>query len=117
MGRYRTRSLVWAGRALAAAAVAGLAVCFGVIGLDRSGALAGPVAAVVALAGLLAPYLLPAPQPPVTEAPPASPASAPAGTSAVFIADHGSVAAQHIGRVTMNAPQSAAVRPDGEGDG
>lgn len=105
---HRTRAWIWAGRAAAVAVVAGLACYVSVAGLDQAGRLAAPAGLVVAVAALFAPYLLPVYQSPAPpSAAPATPAPhAPPGNM-VIIADHGSVAAQHIGDVTVNAP-----RPD-----
>ena len=96
----RTRRWVLAGRVAAAAVVCGLAVWFWVAGLSRAAVVAGPVSAVIALAALFAPYLLPVYQPPAD--PPGTGAPAPGAGGVVVIADHGSVAAQHIGEVTVN---------------
>ncbi len=103
---HRTRAWIWAGRAVAGAAVIGLAGDMFAVGLDQAVKLAAPVGVIAALAALFAPYLLPAYQPP--SPPPASPPDpAPPGAGGiVIIADRGSVAAQHIHDVTMNA------RPD-----
>jgi hypothetical protein len=106
---HRTRAWIWAGRAVAVAAVAGLAGYLAAAGLDQAGRLAAPVGLVIALTALLAPYLLPVYQPPApSSARPADP-EPPAGPEGgiVIIADHGSVAAQHIGEVSMHTP-----RPD-----
>lgn len=107
----RTRRWVWGGRAAAAATVAGLTVWLFAVGLGKATAVAGPVAAVIALAGLFAPYLLPAYQPPAAprEPAPVHPGQHGAG-GVVVIADHGSVAAQTIENVTVNAPRPG---PDG----
>lgn len=96
----RTRRWVLAGRVAAGLAVAGLAVWLWVAGLNRAAAVAGPVSAVIALAALFAPYLLPVYQPPAEPPDPVAQVRAPGGV--VIIADHGSVAAQHIGEVTVN---------------
>jgi len=112
---HRTRAWIWAGRAVAAAAVIGLAGYMFAVGLDQAGKLAAPIGAVLALAALFAPYLLPAYQPP---APPltSSPDRAPPGPGGgiVIIADHGSVAAQTIHDVTMNAPRPDPGAPGGQ---
>lgn len=104
----RTRKWVWAGRVLAGAAVAGLGWYLISAGTARANLIAAPAALVVAFAALLAPYLLPvctapSPAPPSQEQTGPQPGSA-AGSRTVIIADHGSVAAQHIGEVTMNPP-------------
>jgi hypothetical protein len=105
---HRTRAWVWAGRAAAAAAVIGLGGYLAAVGLDQAGRLAAPIGLVIALAALFAPYLLPVYQPPAAPpAPLADPASPGAG-GIVIIADHGSVAAQHIRDVTMNRPGPGA---------
>jgi hypothetical protein len=113
MAPHRTRRWVWAGRVLAAAAVAGLGGYLIAAGTARANLIAAPAALVVALAALLAPYLLPvytvpSPAPPSPSQPGGPPGGA-AGAGTVIIADHGSVAAQHIGEVTMNPPSP---RPD-----
>jgi len=74
-----------------------------VAGLDQAGRLAAPAGVVIALATLFAPFLLPAYQPPDAPLPATDPAHAGTG-GLVIIADHGSVAGQHIGEVTMNLP-------------
>jgi hypothetical protein len=108
---HRSRGWIWAGRAAAAAAVCGVAAYLAVVGLDQASRLAAPVGLVIALAGLFAPYLLPAFQPPAPPPPPGDPVPpGPGGT--VIIADHGSVAAQHIRDVIMNPPSPGA--PDGQ---
>jgi hypothetical protein len=101
---HRTRAWIWAGRAAAAVAVIGLAGYLSAVGVDQAGRLAAPIGLVIALAALFAPYLLPAFQPPAP--PPADPL--PGLGNIMIIADHGSVAAQHIRDVTMNPPA-----PDG----
>ena len=105
---HRTRVWIWAGRAAAAAAVIGLGAYLAAVGLDQAGRLAAPIGLVIALAALFAPYLLPVFQPPAPPPAPPLPADlAPPGAGGnVFIADHGSVAAQHIHNVTMNPPGS-----------
>jgi hypothetical protein len=103
----RTRGWVWAGRAAAAAVLIGLAAYMAVAGLDQAGRLAAPVGVVIALATLFAPFLLPAYQPPGAPPPPPADPAPPGPAGVVIIADHGSVAAQHIHDVTMNPP-----RPD-----
>lgn len=112
---HRTRAWVWAGRAVAVAAVLALAGYMYLAGLDQAVKLAAPIATVLALAALAAPYLLPVYQPPAP--PPASPPDPPlAGPGGiVIIADHGSVAAQHIRDVTMNAPAPDPGAADGQG--
>jgi hypothetical protein len=108
MAPHRTRTWVWAGRVLAVGAVAGLGGYLIAAGTARANLIAAPAALVVALAALLAPYLLQAYTTP--SAAPSSqgqtgglPGSA-AGAATMIIADHGSVAAEHIGEVTMNPP-------------
>jgi hypothetical protein len=112
---HRTRRWIWAGRALAAAAVAGLGGYLIAAGPSRASLIAGPAALVIALAALLAPYLLPAYTTPA--APPPGRADNPPGRAAgpglVIVADHGSVAAQHIGEVTMNPPPPGPHSPPG----
>jgi hypothetical protein len=113
MAPRRTRTWVWAGRVLAVGAVAGLGGYLIAAGTARANLIAAPAALVIALAALLAPYLLPAyttPSPAPSSPGPSSqgqtdgqPTSG-AGAGTVIIADHGSVAAQHIGEVTMNPP-------------
>jgi len=56
---HRIRAWVWTGRAVAVAAVAGLAGYLSAAGLDQAGKLAAPIGAAIALAGLFAPYLPP----------------------------------------------------------
>ena len=107
----RTRRWVLAGRAVAAAAVAGLAVWLWAAGLNRAAVVAGPVSAVIALAALFAPYLLPVYLPPAEPPDPVAPVRAPGGV--VIIADHGSVAAQHIGEVTVHPVPPAGDGPAG----
>jgi hypothetical protein len=58
----RTRGWVWAGRALAAAGVLALVVYLGVAGFGHADQLSTLITALVALFGLLAPYLLPRPE-------------------------------------------------------
>jgi hypothetical protein len=103
---HRTPGWIWASRALAATAVAGLGGYLIAAGTTRANLIAAPAAVVIAFAALLAPYLLSAYTPPATpetsgeaEAP-----DSPAGPGVMIIADHGSVAAQHIDHVTMNPP-------------
>jgi hypothetical protein len=118
MAPRRTRTWVWAGRVLALGAVAGLGGYLLVAGTARASLIAAPAALVVALAALLAPYLLPAytassPAPSSRDQAAGLPGRA-AGAGMVIIADHGSVAAQYIGEVTMNpacpGPDSPASR-------
>ncbi|SCF03228.1 hypothetical protein GA0074695_2993 [Micromonospora viridifaciens] len=71
---HRSASGVWAGRAVAGLAVAGLIVYLVAVGLDRASKIGSAAAVVVAVLGLLAPYLLP-PRP----QPPAGPGTQPAG--------------------------------------
>jgi hypothetical protein len=108
----RTRAWIWTGRAVAAAAAARLTWYLSAAGLGRSERLAAPVGLVIALAALLAPYLLSVYQPPL--APPVLPVGPPpTGPGAVVItADYASVAAQDIGEVTMHPPRPGA--PDDE---
>lgn len=108
----RTRGWVLAGRVLAGLAVAGFAVWLWVLGLDRAAVVAGPVAAVIALAGLFAPYLLKVYERPAEPPGPAVPAGGAGGV--VIIADHGSVAAQHIGEVTVNLARPDRDAPGGQ---
>jgi hypothetical protein len=101
----RTQGSIWASRALAAAA-AGLGGYLIAAGTTRANLIAAPAAVVIALAALLAPYLLPAYTPPAAPAAPgrADGLDKAAAPGVVIIADHGSVAAQHIDHVTMNPP-------------
>jgi hypothetical protein len=110
----RTRKWVLAGRATAAAAVAGLGVWLWVVGLNRAAVMAGPVAAVIALAALFAPYLLPVYQPPADPPGLAGPVPGPGGV--LIVADHGSVAAQHIGQVMVNTQRPDPGRPGGQAE-
>jgi hypothetical protein len=57
----RARRWIWVGRAVAALSVAGLASSLFAVGWNTAGQLGSAAAAVVALAGLLTPYLLPPP--------------------------------------------------------
>lgn len=107
----RTRGWVLAGRVVAGLAVAGLAAWLWAAGLNRSAAVAGPVSAVIALAGLFAPYLLPVCQRPAGPPDAARPAGGAGGV--VIVADHGSVAAQHIGEVTVHPLRYDTGGPDG----
>lgn len=59
---HRTRKWIWPGRAVAAFGVVGLIVCLFAVGLNTAGQLGSAASAVVALIGLLAPYLLPPPK-------------------------------------------------------
>jgi hypothetical protein len=113
---HRTRGWVWAGRGVALAAMTGLAVYLCAAGLSRAGAVAAPISVVIALAALLAPYLLPVYQPPDAAAGPAPPDQAPpgAGGSVVIIADRGGFAAQQIGEVTVNYPRRDRTEAGGE---
>jgi hypothetical protein len=108
MAPRRTRTWVWAGRVLAVGAVAGLGGYLIAAGTARANLIAAPAALVIALAALLAPYLLPAyttPSPaPSSQGQTDGQPTSGAGAGTVIIADHGSVAAQHIGEVTMNPP-------------
>jgi hypothetical protein len=58
---HRTRRWIWAGRAVAALSVAGLASSLFALGWNIAGQLGSAAAAVVALAALLTPYVLPPP--------------------------------------------------------
>lgn len=99
----RTRGWIQGGRVVAILAVTGMGVYLWVAGLDRAAEIAGPVSAVVALAALFAPFLLPTFHPPSETGNSDRTAShAPAPNGVVLIADHGSVAAQQIGEVTIN---------------
>jgi len=101
---HRTGSWVWAGRAAAAAALIGLGVYLWAAGLGQAGRVAAPAGLVIALAALLGPYLLPVYQPPAPPPGPRADPAAPGPGGDVFIAARGSVAARHIGEVTMNPP-------------
>ena len=109
---HRTRGWIRAGRVLAGAAVAGLGGYLIAAGAARANLIAAPAALVVALAALLATYLLP-----VYVAPGATPpgrADGPDGAGqpgVTIIADHGSVAAQHIHQVTMNPRAPGPANP------
>jgi hypothetical protein len=103
--KVRSRHQVMAGRLVAAVALAGLGVYFWVAGVGRAAAVAGPVTAVIALAALIAPYLLPVHE---RREPPGQSdhiqSAGPGTAHVVIIADRGSAAAQHIDQVTINAP-------------
>jgi len=117
MAPRRTRTWVWAGRVLAVGAVAGLSGYLITAGTARASLIAAPAALVVALAALLAPYLLPAytaPSPaPSSQDQTAGPSGGAARAGTVIIADHGSVAAECIGEVTMNSPPTGPDSPAG----
>jgi hypothetical protein len=106
---HRTHGWVWAGRVVASAIVIGSAVYLYRVGFTRANEVAAPVMLVVALATLFAPYLFPAYQPPTrpSESAGAAQTSAiqPRPDGVVIIADRGSVGAQRIGHLTMNAPE------------
>lgn len=59
----RSRAWIWVGRAVAAAAVIGLAGYLYAAGLGKADELAGVIGVFLALAALVAPYLLPVPPP------------------------------------------------------
>ena len=59
----RDRRLIWAGRLTAVVILAGLVGYLVHVGLDNADKTASSISAVIALAALLAPYLLPAPRP------------------------------------------------------
>jgi hypothetical protein len=110
---HRSSGWLWAGRAVAAGAVIGLGGYLFAAGSARASAIATPVGLVVALAALLAPYLLPvnhssASPPPAGDGEPPGPEG-----GIVIIADHGSVAAQRITQVTVNPPP-VALPPDAD---
>jgi hypothetical protein len=110
---HRSSSWLWAGRAIAAAALIGLGGYLFAAGSARASAIATPVGLVIALAALLAPYLLPVDH--------SSASPQPAGDGEllgpeggmVIIADHGSVAAKQINQVTVNPPP-LALPPDAD---
>jgi hypothetical protein len=111
MAPRRTGKWIWAGRVLAIASIGGLSVYLVTAGTTRANLIAAPTAVVIALASLLAPYLLPVYS---TLSPgPASPSRSDEtpGAATVIIADHGSVAAQYIRDVTMNPPPSGPDSP------
>jgi hypothetical protein len=58
---HRSRGWVWAGRIVAVLVLAGLGVYLARVGLDTADKLASSIGVLVAVAALLAPYLLPAP--------------------------------------------------------
>jgi hypothetical protein len=95
---HRTPKWVWTGRVVAVAAVIGLAGYLVEMGLSRGAEVAGVVTAVITLAALLAPYVLPP--------------SAPPHGGDVFIGDRGGIAARHIHEVNVNPPP-----PDSRGAG
>ena len=109
----RSRAWIWAGRAVAAAAVIGLAGYLYAAGLGKADELAGVIGVFLALAALVAPYLLPVPPQPVPPGGPVPPPG-PGGDSIVIIADHGSVAARKIHDVTMNGPRPDPRAPGGQ---
>jgi hypothetical protein len=57
----RSTGWVWSGRAVGALGLAGLVVYLAWVGLDKADKTASAIGAVVAVAALIAPYLLPAP--------------------------------------------------------
>lgn len=59
----RDRRWIWAGRIAAVLVLAGLTVYLARVGLDTADKLASSIGVVIAVAALLAPYLLPAQQP------------------------------------------------------
>ena len=59
----RGRRWIWAGRITAVVILAGLAGYLAWAGLDTASEVGSSISGVIALAALLAPYLLPAPQP------------------------------------------------------
>jgi len=92
---HRTRRWIWAGRVVAALSVAGLVGWLSAVGLGNAGQLGSAVAAVVALVGVLAPYLLPPPKPP------------PAITVtklADVIGNNSGIMVSAVGDVTVNQP-------------
>lgn len=60
----RDRRWIWAGRLTAIVILVGLVGYLVYVGLDDADKVASSISVVIALAALLAPYLLPAPQPP-----------------------------------------------------
>jgi hypothetical protein len=61
---HRRSGWIWGGRIIAVVTVGGLAIYLLAVGLDRADKLAGVLSLLVAVAALLAPYLLPTGQPP-----------------------------------------------------
>jgi hypothetical protein len=59
----RSRGSIWAGRAVFGGIIVGLVGYLMVVGLDKADKLASAISALVALASLAAPYLLPAHEP------------------------------------------------------
>ncbi|WP_416906284.1 hypothetical protein [Micromonospora echinospora] len=55
----RSAGWIWAGRVVAGLTVAGLVVYLAVVGLDRADKIGSAAGVVVAVLGLVAPYLLP----------------------------------------------------------
>jgi hypothetical protein len=73
---HRRSGWIWGGRIIAVAAVVGLVIYLLTVGLDKADKLAGALSLLVALAALVAPYLLPSAQP-SSAAPPVQAASGP----------------------------------------
>jgi hypothetical protein len=59
---HRSQRWIWVGRIVFGFVVAGLAIYFKIIGLDKADKFASIIACVLALAALVGPYLLPASQ-------------------------------------------------------
>jgi hypothetical protein len=66
---------IWGGRIIAVVAVVGLAIYLLAVGLDKADKLAGALSLLVAVAALVAPYLLPTGQPSSAAPPVRAPAS------------------------------------------
>ena len=94
---HRTHRWIWPGRVVAALGVVGLIVCLFTVGLSAAGQLGSAASVVVALIGLLAPYLLP---PPKTE-----PTLTVNKFANVISGNSGTVVNTVIGHVTFSPPQ------------
>lgn len=78
------RRWVWGGRVIALLALIGLAIYLWQVGLDRADRLASSIGLVVAVAALLAPYVVPPGTAPVADMPtlPIAPGASPLGATA-----------------------------------
>lgn len=107
---HRTPRWIWAGWVTAALSVAGLTSSLFAVGWNTAGELGSAAAAVVALAGLLTPYLLP--QPPPQPGAPSAPRAGRAQRTGAAKASAGGLA--NTGVLNRGGAGSSQVRDSGD---
>jgi hypothetical protein len=108
---HRRSGWIWGGRIIAVVAVVGLAIYLLAVGLDKADKLAGALSLVVAVAALVAPYLLPSGQPSSAAPPGQAAASGPRQSVTDTVVGGNLTQAQDVGGIRVPGAATPATRP------